>query len=497
MSVIVNAVRPGFYRDSVALMRISRQISAGDGVEEAGLMMGTPANKRIMDDAGVLAGEGRAAGPGDLVLAIRAVSKAAADVALAAAQAALTAPRGGPDGASAWRPRSIRSAVAANPAANLALISVPGDFAAAEAMKALARGLNVMMFSDNVSIADEVMLKTEARARGLLMMGPDCGTAILNGVPLAFANVVPRGDIGIVGASGTGIQEVSCLIARNGGGISQAIGTGGRDLKAEVGGITTLMAIDLLDADPATRHIVVISKPPAAAVAASIVERIARSGKTFTVCFIGAKGLALPANASLAATLKGAAQLALGKTFAEPTYTVAPDIPAGRFIRGLYAGGTLCAEAQFVLLEAGVTPISNVPIPGSRPTSAGQSGHLLIDLGDDEYTQGRPHPMIEPGSRDAPLLAALDDPDVGVILLDIVLGTGGHGDPAGHLARVHQQAMTKPRRGSPLLIGSITGTEGDPQRWHEQYEKLAAIAIVCPSNADAAHAALRFVGAVS
>ena len=493
MSAIVNAVRPGFYMDSVALMRISRGIAAGDGVEEAGLMMGTPANKRILEDAGVLAGEGRGAGPGDLVLAIRAVNQAAADTALASALAALSAPRGGSGGgASQWRPRSIRGAVAANPLANLALISVPGDFAAAEAMKALARGLNVLMFSDNVPLADEVALKTEARRRGLLMMGPDCGTAIINGRPLAFANAVPRGDIGIVGASGTGIQEVSCLIANNGGGISQAIGTGGRDLKSEVGGITTLMAIDLLDADPGTRHVVVISKPPAADVAAKIIGRIARSAKPFTVCFIGSEAMTLPPNATLAATLKAAAQSAMGKTFPVPAPAIAADQLRGRTVRGLFAGGTLCAEAQFVLLEKGATPRSNIPIPGAIAGSADDTGHVLIDLGDDEYTQGRPHPMIEPAVRDAPFAAALADQSVGVILTDIVLGFGGHKDPAGHLAALLASAPAQ----RPAIVASVTGVEADPQGRAGQIAKLeAAGVLVAPSNADATALALALVGA--
>src|SRR4030095_10708603 len=124
--------------------------------------------------------------------------------------------------------------------ADIALISVPGDYAAAEALKALAQGLNVMLFFDNVAIADERAIKLYARARTLLVMGPDCGTAIVNGVPLGFANVVRRGDIGLVAASGTGLQEVTCRIHNLGGGISQAIGTGGRDLKDAGGGMPVL-----------------------------------------------------------------------------------------------------------------------------------------------------------------------------------------------------------------------------------------------------------------
>jgi succinyl-CoA synthetase alpha subunit len=324
---VINHVRSGFYMDSVALMRLSRSIVGLDGVEDAALMMGTPANREILENAGLLSAEGTAAAPGDLIIAVRAANQTACEDALAAADRLLTRPaRQAADGA-IWRPRTLRAAVKANPAADLALISVPGDFAAAEARKALRRGLHVMVFSDNVAIEDEIALKTEARERGLLMMGPDCGTAILNGIPIAFANNVRPGGIGIVGASGTGIQEVSSLISRRGGGISHAIGVGGRDLKAEVGGISTLMAMDALDQDPTTDHMVVISKPPAAAVAAAVVERAERCGKPVTICFIGDEARPNGDHVTYTNTLKGAAEAARGgKAFGFFSF-VAPPLP--------------------------------------------------------------------------------------------------------------------------------------------------------------------------
>ncbi len=488
-NIIVNEVRRGQYLDSVALMRMSRTIAAMDGVIECGMMMGTPANMRIMSDAGVLADAGRVAAPGDLVIAIAAKSEAAADAALTAARALLDAPKASTGKTADWAPRTVRAAIAADPAANLALISVPGAFAAAEGRKALARGLNVLMFSDNVPVADEVALKQLARQRGLLMMGPDCGTAIINGTALGFANVVPRGDIGIVGASGTGIQEVSCLIANNGGGISHAIGVGGRDLKKDVGGITTLMGIDLLDADPSTRHIVIISKPPAEAVARSVLDRIARSSKPFTVCFIGGTSEPMPANARPASTLEAAADLALGKSPVRATAEPKTKA-AGKSIRGLFAGGTLSAEAQVVLTEAGLVSASNVPIPGHDVLGPGANGHVIIDLGDDEYTQGRPHPMIEPAVRDAPFLEALSDASVGVVLVDVVLGFGAHADPAGHLVSV----LAKAPRPHPLVVTSVTGTTGDRQGLALQRETLkAAGVVVADSNAEAVRIAVRHV----
>ncbi|MDJ0968432.1 MAG: acyl-CoA synthetase FdrA [Kiloniellales bacterium] len=488
MSVVINEVRKGFYLDSVALMRFSRSIAEMDGVEEAALMMATPSNREIMAQAGLLNAEGDGAGGGDLVVAIRAATEEAGSIALVQALGLLEQRRAPDGGSAAWHPRSLRAAAEAMPDANLALISVPGAFAVAEARKALRRGLHVMIFSDNVAISEEAALKREARERGLLVMGPDCGTAILNGVPLAFANVVPRGEIGIIGASGTGVQEVSCLIAQGGGGISQAIGVGGRDLKEEVGGITTLMALDLLGQDPETRHIVVVSKPPAPSVAAQVLDRLQAQGKSFTICFIGAEQEESPAGGRLVTTLKAAAEDALGVEASgfEMAPPVRPGVGGNR-LRGLFSGGTLCAEAQSILRASGETVASNAPIPGVSDTAAAESGHLLLDLGSDEYTQGRPHPMIAPSVRDEALSEALLDPRIGVILLDLVIGYGAHDDPAGHLIA---SLKDRPDAG-PAIVASVTGTDADPQGRQGQVAKLeAAGVLVAPSNADAAALAL-------
>jgi len=316
-----------------------------------------------------------------------------------------------------------------------------------------------------------------------MVMGPDCGTAIIAGVPLAFANVVPRGDIGIIGASGTGIQEVSCLIARAGRGISHAIGTGGRDLNPEIGAIATLMAIDALDADASTQHIVLISKPPADAIVRLVLERVGRSAKSFTVCFLGAADVAAPANARIAHTLKAAAASALGEPPPGPLPRAQGRQRRG-WVRGLFGGGTFCAEAQLMFLDAGLAVASNVPVPGAVAVADG--GHLMIDLGDDIYTRGRPHPMIDPAVRDAPLAEALADPAVAVVLIDVVLGLGAHPDPAGHLAGV-----LAGRKDGTLVVASVTGTDADPQRRADQVRKLAAAGVtVAESNADAAATAI-------
>jgi FdrA protein len=490
MSVILNEVRRATYFDSIVLMRISREIATLPGVEEAGLILGTPANKDLLREAGILGPNGEEAEPGDLILALRASDEAAGATALAAAKRLLDQPSASSRPASLGTFRTIRAAVNAMPAANLALISVPGHFAVAEARKALGLGLHVMIFSDNVPVEDEVALKREARDFGLLVMGPDCGTAIVGGAPLAFANVVPRGDIGIIGASGTGIQEVSCLIARAGGGISHAIGTGGRDLEADVGAITTLMAIDALDGDAGTKHVALISKPPAAAVAKLVLGRVARSRKPFTICFLGAQDVTLPANARSAPTLRAAAEMCLGRSVGTGEAQPQPVRPnRGTRVRGLFAGGTFCAEAQIVFRQAGLAVASNVPVPGACSMADARDGHIMIDLGADEFTRGRPHPMIEPAVRDGPLAEAFADPAVGVVLLDVVLGYGAHPDPARHVARVLAG------RDGPLVVASVTGTDDDPQPRSAQVRTLVeAGVIVAESNADAAEIAIRAIG---
>lgn len=486
MSAVVNHVRRGFYADSVALMRISRAVSALAGVEAASLMIGTPTNRALLEGSGLLDADGARAQADDLVVAIRAVDADAAARALVEAEKLLA---GGAQGTAAGGVSAVRSLAAALDAlsdANLAVISVPGEFAAAEARTALERGLHVMMFSDNVSVEDEVELKRLAIAKGLLMMGPDCGTALIGGAPIAFANVVPRGDVGLISASGTGLQEVSSLLARNGRGVSHGIGVGGRDLKEAVGGLMTLAAFDALEADPATRHIVIISKPPARSVTERIVARAGRSSKPVTLCLLGAAPISLPGNVTQAATLAAAVEAVLGHAIA--TESAAPA-PRKGWLRGLFCGGTLCSEAQIVLMAAGLSVQSNVPVPGAGETAGPDvAGHSLIDLGDDEYTRGRPHPMIDPELRNDLLKSVLADRSVAVVLIDLVIGYGAHADPAGLIA----DALAAAPAGHAMVIASVSGTDGDPQSHPRQVARLrAAGVLVAASNAQAAALAAR------
>lgn len=491
-------VRQQFYLDSVALMRMSRTLTGMAGVQDAAMMMATPANLEILSNAGLLdlsqftdTDQQITIGPGDLILTVRADSAAIASNALEEAEALLSQPQQTSDSPQ-WQPRSIRSAIDHHPDANLALISVAGAFAVSEARKAIRRGLHTMIFSDNVAIEDEVQLKREARDLGVLVMGPDCGTCVINGVPLAFANKLPKGNIGIVGASGTGIQEVSCLLAGMGKGVSHAIGVGGRDMSQKVGGISTLMALDALDADKETEHIIVICKPPAPDVSAVVLKRVAQSSKTFTLCFIGGQPSSLPANARGATTLTGAAEDAGGRAIESnsqsqdsvPTNSVATR---GKFIRGLFCGGTLCAEAQVICLHAGLSLSSNAAINGVSSTVSEQT-HTLIDLGSDEYTQGKPHPMIDPAIRDQSVQAAIADKSTAVILLDVVLGYGAHADPAGLLIESLPDGY---KSSGVTFVASVTGTSQDPQGRSGQIARLENAGIrVAASNSHAASLAI-------
>ncbi len=497
MSALRNRVRRGFYADSVALMRIARQLSQARGVLEASLMIGSPSNKALLENSGLLAAEARDAQADDLVIAVRARDAAQADAALDEAERLLAGGGAPSEGEAAAAPSASRgvagftAALDALPAANLALISVPGEFAALEARRALERGLNVMIFSDNVPLEEEVALKRRALERGLLLMGPDCGTALIGGVPLAFANAVPRGDVGIVSASGTGLQEVSCLLARAGCGVSHGIGVGGRDLSEAVGGLMTLAALDALEADRATKRIVVISKPPSPAVGEKVLARAARSRKPVVLCLLGAGAKASQGKLQFVRTLEAAAAAVSGR---RPAQRAAKSISRRGAVCGLYSGGTLCAEAQIVLMDEGHAVQSNAPVPGAQRLARGRAGHRLLDLGADEYTRGRPHPMIDPALRNEHLARALRARDVAVVLLDVVIGSGAHPDPAGLIARVLRDAG---RRVAPV-IASVTGTEDDVQGYARQVATLRAAGVqVAASNAAAARLAARMVKTVN
>ncbi len=467
-------------------------------MEEAGLVMGTPANLQLLRQAGLDAPALQDASPDDLVAVVRARTEQEGLRALERLDELLA--RGEGQAGRGYRPKSVRTAVGMLPGANLLLVSVPGRFAAGVAEDGLRQGLHVFLFSDHVPLAEEVRLKRLAWERGLLVMGPDCGTALVGGVGLGFANAVRRGRVGIVAAAGTGLQEVACLVHRWGGGISHALGTGGRDVQEGVGASTASLALAALAQDPGTEVVVLVSKPPAPRVAAQLLALAEKCGKPVVVNFLGAAPPAARGNVHFAATLEGAARLALRLWGGEapPVFppSAAPVRWAGtqRWLRGLFSGGTLCAEAQVVLREPLGRVWSNAPV---SPEAALEDPlvsreHTALDLGADDFTWGRLHPMLDPSVRSQKMVQEAQDPEVAVLLVDVVLGYGAHPDPADELARAWAEARERAHRDGRELVcvASVCGTDEDPQRYTQQVQRLReAGVLVAPTNAAAAASA--------
>ena len=483
------------YRDSVESMRIAAEVQRLPGIARAGIVMATAANLAVLAEAGLLGESTVEARPSDLLVAVCADSEAAGDSALDWAAAAFAGSNQPPaDDRRAEPAATLHDALAEMPDANLALVSTPGAYATAEALKALKHGLHVFLFSDNVPVSDEVELKDLAERKDLLVMGPDCGTAMLDGIPLGFTNVVRRGRIGLIGASGTGLQQVSCLIDRLGEGVSQMIGVGGRDLDERVGGRMALAALRRLSGDDGTAVIVLISKPPAPAVAERVLAAARACPKPVVVNFLGwagAPGFASAVtfedaalNAVNLARGGSAGGLARGRDEQPPASETVRFAAGQREIRGLFCGGSLAGEAKLVL---------------ARAFGNGSAGPVtVIDLGDDEYTVGRPHPMIDPRLRNQHIVDAARDPGVAVLLLDVVLGYNAHPDPAGALVPALEEARREAERGGRELavVASICGTPNDPQDLRRQYATLQAAGVsLAPSNAGAARLAARIATA--
>jgi FdrA protein len=517
--------RPGAYADSVTLMSISADVRRAEGVHAALIAMATELNLGLLPAMGFRPPAG--AGPNHLLIAIRANGQAALSSALAAVDAALTArPAAEPGaGAAAARPRTVGAAVRAS-GPGLALISVPGQYAFAEAMDALDAGCDVMIFSDNVPVEQEVLLKDIAAQRDLLVMGPDCGTAIVGGVGLGFAHTLAAGPVGLVAASGTGAQQVLCLLDYAGTGISAALGVGGRDLSAAVGGRSARAALAVLDDDPGTDLIVVVSKPPDPDVATRLRDYALGLATPVQFAFVGTGRPDLTAATEVALRAIGLAVPAWPRwpgppvampSVAMPSVAVRSGEPrageprAGESragepraaLRGLFAGGTLCVEAMVIAAER-LGPIrSNVPqrpelrlaplgpVPGTTGPRSTASGHAMIDFGDDELTAGRAHPMIDQSLRIERLAVEAADPAVAVILLDVVLGHGAHPDPAAELGPAIDAGQ---ERGGAVFVVSLIGARSDPQGLDAQASALqAAGAHVFGSNAAAARFAADLV----
>ena len=483
MAKIQTEIRTGAYFDSVVLMQLQRSLADLPGVEDAGVVMGTGANLELLEQTGLLVDEIKKARPDDLVLVVKAKDQKTAKDALSQVDQLVAARRSREGAGEDFLPRSLESADKALPGANWVLISVPGRYAAGVSREALRLGKHVFLYSDNITVEEEIELKELGAEKGLLVMGPDCGTAIINGFGLGFANQTRKGAIGLVAASGTGLQQVSIRVHHYGGGLTHAIGTGGRDLSSKVGGITARMALDLLDRDLETKVIVLISKPPDKKTADQILDYARGLSKPVVVNFIGYEtNLKEIDNLYFASTFDDTAAAAVALEGEQKTTGADTEIdlegfaPGQQYLRGLYSGGTLAYEALLILEKSLPNLYSNVPINKEMKlkNSLISQEHTIVDLGEDEFTVGRLHPMMDNELRIQRLETEAADSEVALILLDVVLGYGSHPDPATELAPAIESAIKTTKKDKRRLdvVITLSGTDQDPQDLAVQQELL-------------------------
>lgn len=501
--MLKTVVKKGSYHDSVVLMLLTNHISAIEGVKKVSIMMATPANKDIFKQSGLDTEELMAATANDMVVVADIDDDALLNTIMDECeeffkkQSAANGDKKGTESVKSWD-----KALQKMPEANLAVISIPGAYAALEADRALDEGLNVFMFSDNVTIEDEKKLKEKAHEKGLAVMGPDCGTGIIQGVPVAFTNNVTPGSIGIIGASGTGIQELTTIIDRLGEGVTNAIGIGGRDLNAAIGGITMMDMIDAMEDDDAVKVLVIVSKPPAKEVRDRISARLSNFRKPVVTLFVGEKPEYHEENFYHAYTLDEAARLAVGLVRGQEVPEAVADVDAstffkaedGKTIKAYYSGGTLANEAAMLIKDAMGCKVPPEDIEGYMLQL---DGNVVVDLGDDAYTQGKPHPMIDPAKRIECMQEAVDDETTGVVLLDIMLGYGSHADMAGSLLPTIVELKEKAEKAGRkvFFIATVCGTRRDFQGYDEAVNKLKEVGvIVCENNKLACRTAIRAIG---
>jgi FdrA protein len=499
MAIIKAEVRSGAYYDSVVLMQLQRALTEQSGILDAGVVMGTSANKEVLAQSGMLVSDAEVASADDLIIVVRSMDETSAQAALAKVDE-LVAARRGRTGDQEYHPRSLETAAKILPEAQWVLVSVPGRYAAGVSRQALRLNKHVFLYSDNVSLEDEVALKQEAAQKGLLVMGPDCGTAIVNGIGLGFANKVRPGPIGLVAASGTGLQQVTARIHQMGGGITHALGTGGRDLSEAVNAVTARQGLDLMARDPEAKVIVLVSKPPSSKIADTLVQAARSVGKPVVVDFIGyASASRRVDNVFFATTFDETAELAIRLIDSPEDFAAQPDLskfaPGQRYLRGLFSGGTLQYEALLILQNYVPVVYSNAPLDKKNKLedSLVSKAHTVIDLGEDEFTVGRLHPMMDNDLRIRRLEKEAADPEVAVLLLDVVLGYGAHADPASELAPAIAAAIKAAEEAGRHLevVAIVSGTDGDPQGIEAQIKRLRDAGAKIETSNDAA---ARYVG---
>ena len=482
------------YIDSVSLMSLAAKVKKQEGVFEVVIAMATDMNKAIISQVGLSNSEVEQTSVNDLIIAVIAISEERVNEAFEHIEKQLS---GGSKSTSSSSTEKVYTSIddvledGLKP--DVAIFSIPGQYVAREAMQALKEGMDVMIFSDNMSIDEEVKLKQYAYDHQRLVMGPDCGTAVLSGVSLCFANEVRRGDIGIVAASGTGSQEVMVQIDRLGGGITDAIGTGGRDLSLAVQGLMMREGLRRLSESEQTKVIVCVSKPPAKEVKEMMIQTLKGIAKPSVICFLGNKEVIEDdGHLHYASSLSEAAYKAvrLSPSFKgtlpafEPLKLETQSSGHQHFV-GLYCGGTLCYEALDQLSPLGVIKSNLKHDENSIHDISGQY-HTLLDLGEDEFTNGRPHPMIEPSLRNDWIIKAAKTPSTRVLLLDFVLGYGAHPQAVEESLDALKEAFELTADRSFDVVAYVCATDKDKQGLHTSVSALESIGVhVVNSNLEA------------
>lgn len=497
--MLKNLIISNKYYDSATLMLLTNQIKENLNLKtnEISVMMGTEMNKKIMENSDLLNEIGKGANSGDILIGIK---SALDNQKILNMVDSLLNQEIDNKNSEQLEINSVDDGIKNYKDTNFAVVSLPGSYAAREVKKLLKAKKHVLLFSDNIDIKDEIELKDLAIENDLLMMGPDCGTAIIKGVGLGFSNRVNKGSIGIVAASGTGLQEVATIISNNSGGISYAFGTGGRDIKESVGGRMMLYCLDLLIKDEETETIVIVSKPPSKNVIEKIINKVKNIKKPVVACFLGEDISVLQStNIVLCETLEETAIKVLelnGIKYSDSfdmdkiLKMISSDKKNG-YIRGVYCGGTLAYEALLMLEKQNIEIYSNLSKCEERRLKVNDKSlyNTILDMGEDEYTVGKPHPMINSSSRNEQLLKEAEDESVGIIIADIELGYGANDFAADELGETIKQIKTM--RSDLVFIVVICGSKQDYQDYNLKKNLLIMSgAIVVNSNAQGVRLAI-------
>lgn len=518
-------VKSNYYRDSLNLLKISDIMKrSSSGIVEAVVIMGTKTNKAVLVKLGFPSTKINQATESDLIIAIEAVDKGSVDSALRKVEELLHS-----DGSSdtsnlvSENPTDLDSALVSMSNANLALISIPGEYVKDLSIKLSNEGIHQQIFSDHVPLDDELTIKEYAAKKGVLVLGPGAGTSIINGKGIGFSNVLRRGPVGIIAAAGTGLQEVSSLLDQCDIGVAYGLGVGANDPKEKIGGLMMLEALKVLEELPDIEIMTIVSKPPSPRAKKQIIDYIVKHGKKkYVLAFLGGgHDDSLPNSTkskivqvtTLASAVFAVAGLTSNELYKQSLVRlrIEPEIlqrsvakewkgfgQQQKYIRALYTGGTFAYETQVILNGILKDLFSNAPTGRTKklPQSSKSKKHSILDLGEEEFTQGRPHPMIDPTIRRLRLVEESQDPEVGVVMMDFVLGYGSNPDPVGAVLKEIGQVKATARKGGRYLsiVTHVCGTKGDPQGYDESVRKLENVgALVFPTNALAAIASAQII----